>query len=62
MRFYVTYKINARYEALVEANTVEEAREKAKEEYWDANFGECHDIDGDQISVEDENGNILWEK
>lgn len=62
MRYYVTYKIDAKYEAFVDAETIEEAKEKAKEKYWNANFGECHHIKGERIYVEDENGNIFREK
>ena len=39
MKYYVTYKINARYVAEVEADSLEEAKEKANEEWCDADFG-----------------------
>lgn len=62
MKYYITYKIDARYIAEVEADNLEEAMEKAESEYMDADFGVAEDIDGEQIIVEDENGNYVWEK
>jgi phosphomannomutase len=62
MKYYVTYKIEARYIAEVEAENLEEAMEKAESEYIDADFGAAEDIDGEAIIVEDENGNYVWEK
>jgi len=61
-KFYVTYKIEARYIAEVEAENLEEAKSKAESEYIDADFGKAEDIDGEAIIVEDENGNYVWEK
>lgn len=61
-KYYVTYKIEARYIAEVEADSLEEAKKKAEDEYISADFGEAEDIDGDAIIVEDENGNYVWEK
>lgn len=62
MKYYVTYKIDARYVAEVEAETLEEAKEKAESEYMDADFGVAEDIDGEAVIVEDENGNFVWER
>ena len=39
-----------------------EAMKKAEEEYIDADFGVTEAIDGEQIIVEDENGNYIWER
>lgn len=61
MTYYVTFKIDARYVAEVEANDIDEARDKALDKYIDADFGEAHDIDAEPIIVEDENGNYVWE-
>lgn len=61
MKYYVTYKIDARYIAEVEADNLDEAMEKAEEEFVDAYFGAAEDIDGEKIIVEDENGNYVWE-
>ena len=60
MKYYVTYKIDARYIAEVEADNLDEAMEKAEEEFIDAYFGSAEDIDGEKIIVEDENGNYVW--
>lgn len=62
MKYYVTYKVEARYIAEVEADSLEEAMEKAESEYIDANFGVAEDIDGEAIIVEDENGDFIWER
>ena len=62
MTYYVTFKIDARFVAGVEADTLEEARKKAKEAFTDVDFGEATDIDGEAIIVEDERGNYVWEK
>ena len=62
MKYYVTYKVEARYIAEVEADSLEEARRKANEEFCDADFGVAEDIDGEDIIVEDYNGNFIWER
>ena len=62
MKYYVTHKLDARYIAEVEANSVEEALKKAECKYIDADFGAAEDIDGEAIIVEDENGNFVWER
>lgn len=62
MKYYVTYKIDARYIAEIEAENIEEAKKKAEGKFLDANFGDAEDIDGEAIIVEDENGNYVWEK
>lgn len=62
MKYYVTYKVEARYIAKVEADNLEEARSKASKEFSDADFGAAEDIDGEDIIVEDENGNYIWER
>lgn len=62
MKYYVTYKIDARYIAQIEAENIEEAKRKAEGKFLDANFGEAEDIDGEAIIVEDTNGDYVWEK
>ena len=62
MKYYVKYKVEAKYVAEVEADTLEEARKKASEDFSDADFGVAEDIDGEDIVVEDENGNFVWKR
>lgn len=62
MKYYVTYRIDARYIAEVEADSFEEAKRKADEEWCDADFGAAQDIDGEPIIVEDQDGNFVWER
>ena len=62
MKYYVTYRSDARYVAEFEADSLEEAKRKADEKWCDADFGAAQDIDGEPIIVEDENGNFVWEK
>lgn len=62
MKYYVTYKIDARYIAEVEAENIEEAKQKAEDKFLDADFGNAEDIDGEAIIVEDNNGDYVWEK
>lgn len=60
MTYYVTIKIDARYTAQVEANSIEEARKLGVEEFANANLNEAEIVDAEEIIVEDEN-DIVWE-
>ena len=62
MKYYVTYRIDARYIAEVEADSLEEAKIKADEKWCDADFGAAQDIDGEPIIVENQDGNFVWER
>ena len=62
MKYYVEYKIEARYMTEVEANSLEEAKQKADGKFFDANFGEAYEIDGVIAFVENEVGNYLYER
>ena len=62
MKFYVTYKVEGRYVAEVEASSIEEAKIKSTSNFIDADFGVLSDIEGEDIIIEDEEGNYLWEK
>ena len=62
MKYYVTYRIDARYIVEVEADNLEDALREAEASYIDADFGEARDIDGEAIIVEDENGNFVFER
>lgn len=61
-KFYVTYKVEARYVAEVEAEDLEEAKAKAEEEWDSADFGEAENIEGEIIIVEDAKGNYVYER
>lgn len=61
MKYWVTYKIDARYIAEVEANSIAEALDKGLDKYYETDFGEAEMIDAEEICVEDENGNFVWE-
>lgn len=64
-KYYVTYRIEGRYTAEVEAPSIEAARKEAVAAYETADFGELRDVGEcggtEQVSVEDEEGNIVWE-
>ena len=58
MRYYVTMAIEGRFTCGVEANGLDEAKEKAIEEYYDADFGVLECIEAQVVNAEDENGNL----
>ena len=62
MYCYVIYKVEARYIAEVEADNLEEARNKANEEFFNTDFDIAEDINAEDIIVEDENGNYVWKR
>ena len=62
MKYYVTYRVDARYTTVVEANSLEEARKRADANYFGADFGVIDEVvDGEAIMVEDADGNYIWE-
>lgn len=61
-KFYVTYRMSARYIAEVEADNIEEAITTANHSFSEADFGTAEDIDGSAVNVQDADGNFLWEK
>ena len=58
MTYYVTYAIDGRFTAEVEADSIEEAKAKAETEYYDADFGALRNIDAYPVNCEDEEGNL----
>lgn len=64
--YFVTCRIEGRYTAEIKARSPEDAINKSVSAYENADFGELHDIGecGNTYvaSVEDETGNIVWEK
>lgn len=61
-KYYVSYQIDARYVAEVEADSLDEAIRRSKEKFCDADFGEASDIDGNPVTVEDADGNFIRER
>ena len=61
MKYYVTIKVDARYSTEVEADSAENAKEKAIVNWMEADIGELEDTDGEVCIIEDENENILFE-
>ena len=60
--YFVKMKIDARYTTEVEADSLEEARKKAEENFSNADFGEASDIDGNVVVIEDSDGNYVYKK
>ncbi len=60
--YYVTFAIDARYVAEVQAITLEEAKRKAETEFEAADIGDINIIGSECIIVEDENGEFLEER
>lgn len=59
MKYYIAYRIDARYYVDVDADSVDDALDEAERCYCDADFGVAENIEGEVVSVEDENGNSL---
>ncbi len=47
--------------AEVEADSIDAAKALARDEFVEADFGVASDIDGEEIIIEDQNGNYNWE-
>lgn len=61
-KYYVIMRLDARFTACVEAESLEEAKKKANEVFVDADFGMAEDIDADTVAIQDEDGNFIYEK
>lgn len=61
-KYFVKFKVDARYVAEVETDALEEAKKEAEYAFSNADFGEAEDIDGEIVNIEDENGNFVYEK
>lgn len=59
--YYVTYRIDGRLTVHVSADSPEEAKEKAYSKYMDANMNDADIIESDIVTVEDSDGNIVFE-
>ena len=62
MRYFVTFAVNARYTADVEAENYAEAIKIAEDKWCDADIGELDTVDSWPCGVEDDKGNYIWEK
>lgn len=60
--YYVTHRVDGRYTTKVFACSVDDAIEKARRDYEEANFGEVEIVEGYANIVENENGDILWDR
>ena len=56
MRYYVTFRVDATYTAMVVADSAERAVEFAEEKFAYNNLGELENIENEVIFIEDENG------
>lgn len=60
-KYYVTVKVSGEYIAVVKAKSFEDAKEKAIDAYYDADFGDLAEIDANEVysaCTETENGNL----
>ena len=60
-KYFVTFRVDARFTTEVDAETLKDAMEQARLNFSEANFGDAEDIDGDPVSVTDEDDNFVWE-
>ena len=60
--YYVTFKVESRFIAAVDAEDIDTALKEAQGRFSDADFGEAEAVDGEPIIVEDQEGNFVWEK
>lgn len=59
MTYAVTVRVNALYSALVEADSIEDAKDKAESEIGDMDLGDALAVDDCYaILCEDKNGNV----
>ena len=55
------YRVSARYIAEVDAHSLEEVFEISKHMFEEADFGDMEDVDGELISIENADGNFVYE-
>lgn len=60
MKYAVTFKIDGRYVVEVEANSIEETKDKAETKMYEADMNKMEYCDLDAIIVEDDK-DIVWE-
>ena len=62
MTYYITFKVEGRYVAPVEADSLEQAKKLGEQEMWVANLNEMDFVETELVMVEDEKGDYLYEK
>jgi hypothetical protein len=56
--YIVTFKVDSRLPIKVRAKNIEEAKEKAKQEFEEADLSNADFVDYDIVSIEDKDGNL----
>ena len=56
MKYFVDFTVKGYYTAEVEADNLDEAKEKAASAFSEADFGELFDAESKMRFIEDENG------
>ena len=60
--YYVSHRVDGRYHTEVVACSIEDAIKKSDYNFQEADFGELECIDSYANAVEDETGNIVWDR
>ena len=56
-KYWVTFALDTRYTTVVEANSIEDAKNKAECNFMEANVGDLEIVDTSFVTIEDEAGN-----
>lgn len=56
--YIVTFKVDSRLPIKVRAKNIEEAKEKAQQEFEEADLSNADFVDGDIVTIEDKDGNL----
>ncbi len=62
MKYYVSFAVDGRYVAEVEADNLRDAKFKAMDNVGDTDFGELRNVEAEMVVVEDESGAYVWQK
>lgn len=63
-KIFVTMTVTAQYtfeEEVSDNDSIEDMLSKANERFFEADFGDAEDIDGEVVTIEDEKGNCIYE-
>lgn len=61
MTYYVTFAVEGRYTAMVEADSLEEAKAAGEAEFWTCDLNEMECISGDIVVIENGKGDYVYE-